>query len=111
MVETIGDKLSGNTGFNDVAGYDFYFYQKKLLFVLRLSVSYNTYMYIIHPRRYIFGKNSTAEKIPMTTPVFTQAIDPDLSKVSIQIVLPLEKKTERYVYLVSLVSVFEELLF
>nr|AFK48684.1 unknown [Lotus japonicus] len=63
VVETIGDKLSGNTGFNDVAGY-------------------------------IFGKNSTAEKISMTTPVFTQAIDPDLSKVSIQIVLPLDKKTE-----------------
>lgn len=40
---------------------------------------------------YIFGKNSTMEKIPMTTPVFTQANDTGLSKVSIQIVLPLEK--------------------
>lgn len=40
---------------------------------------------------YIFGKNSTMEKIPMTTPVFTQATDAGLSKVSIQIVLPLEK--------------------
>ncbi|KAE8736095.1 SOUL heme-binding family protein isoform 3 [Hibiscus syriacus] len=40
---------------------------------------------------YIFGKNSTTEKIPMTTPVFTQALDPELSDVSIQIVLPLEK--------------------
>ncbi|KAL4269515.1 hypothetical protein GQ457_03G046050 [Hibiscus cannabinus] len=40
---------------------------------------------------YIFGKNSTAEKIPMTTPVFTQALDPESSDVSIQIVLPLEK--------------------
>uniref|UniRef100_A0A6M2F839 SOUL heme-binding protein n=1 Tax=Populus davidiana TaxID=266767 RepID=A0A6M2F839_9ROSI len=40
---------------------------------------------------YIFGKNSTMEKIPMTTPVFTQANDAGLSKVSIQIVLPLEK--------------------
>ncbi|GMI81232.1 haem-binding protein 5 [Hibiscus trionum] len=40
---------------------------------------------------YIFGKNSTSEKIPMTTPVFTQALDPELSDVSIQIVLPLEK--------------------
>ncbi|XP_058767648.1 uncharacterized protein LOC131641359 [Vicia villosa] len=63
VVETNGDKLSGNTGFNDVAGY-------------------------------IFGKNSTAEKIPMTTPVFTQAIDPNLSKVSIQIVLPSDKETK-----------------
>ncbi|KHG01498.1 hypothetical protein F383_22765 [Gossypium arboreum] len=40
---------------------------------------------------YIFGKNSTTEKIPMTTPVFTQALDPELSDVSIQIVLPSEK--------------------
>ncbi|RDX68884.1 Heme-binding-like protein, chloroplastic [Mucuna pruriens] len=63
VVETNGDKLSGSTGFNDVAGY-------------------------------IFGKNSTTEKIPMTTPVFTQANDADLSKVSIQIVLPLDKETE-----------------
>ncbi|KAK7411225.1 hypothetical protein VNO78_02658 [Psophocarpus tetragonolobus] len=63
VVETNGDKLSGSTGFNDVAGY-------------------------------IFGKNSTMEKIPMTTPVFTQANDTDLSKVSIQIVLPLDKETE-----------------
>ncbi|KAK6135507.1 hypothetical protein DH2020_030760 [Rehmannia glutinosa] len=60
VVETNGDKLSGSTGFNSVAGY-------------------------------IFGKNSAAEKIPMTTPVFTQAFDPEISKVSIQIVLPSEK--------------------
>ncbi|CAK9154445.1 unnamed protein product [Ilex paraguariensis] len=40
---------------------------------------------------YIFGKNSTAEKIPMTTPIFTEAFDADMSKVSIQIVLPSEK--------------------
>ncbi|KAK9269159.1 hypothetical protein L1049_000928 [Liquidambar formosana] len=60
VVETNGDKLSGSTGFNSVAGY-------------------------------IFGKNSTMEKIPMTTPVFTQALDAEMSKVSIQIVLPLEK--------------------
>ncbi|KAF1002442.1 hypothetical protein AG4045_027605 [Apium graveolens] len=40
---------------------------------------------------YIFGKNSTTEKIAMTTPVFTQAFDADMSKVSIQIVLPSEK--------------------
>ncbi|CAA2967054.1 Hypothetical predicted protein [Olea europaea subsp. europaea] len=40
---------------------------------------------------YIFGKNSAGEKIPMTTPVFTQAFDPDISKVSVQIVLPSEK--------------------
>lgn len=35
----------------------------------------------------------------MTTPVFTQAVDPDLSKVSIQIVLPSDKETKRYVFL------------
>ncbi|KOM40158.1 hypothetical protein LR48_Vigan04g035600 [Vigna angularis] len=63
VVETNGDKLSGSTGFNDVAGY-------------------------------IFGKNSSMEKIPMTTPVFTQSNDADLSKVSIQIVLPSDKETE-----------------
>ncbi|KAJ4789225.1 SOUL heme-binding family protein [Rhynchospora pubera] len=40
---------------------------------------------------YIFGKNSSSEKIPMTTPVFTQASDDNLSDVSIQIVLPLDK--------------------
>lgn len=44
---------------------------------------------------YIFGKNSTSEKIPMTTPVFTQAFDDETSKVSIQIVLPLEKDMKR----------------
>ncbi|XP_044471205.1 uncharacterized protein LOC123200133 isoform X1 [Mangifera indica] len=60
VVETNGDKLSGSSGFNDIAGY-------------------------------IFGKNSTTEKIPMTTPVFTQAFDADMSKVSIEIVLPLDK--------------------
>ncbi|KAM7509433.1 hypothetical protein LguiA_019886 [Lonicera macranthoides] len=41
---------------------------------------------------YIFGKNSKSEKIPMTTPVFTQAFDADMSKVSIQIVLPSDKE-------------------
>ncbi|GMI92774.1 haem-binding protein 5 [Hibiscus trionum] len=60
VVETNGDKLSGSTGFNAVAGY-------------------------------IFGKNSTTEEIPMTTPVFIQALDPELSDVFIQIVLPLGK--------------------
>lgn len=60
VVETEGDKLSGSSGFNNVAGY-------------------------------IFGKNSSTEKIPMTTPVFTQAVDDKLSNVSIQIVLPMEK--------------------
>ncbi|XP_015898161.3 uncharacterized protein LOC107431695 isoform X1 [Ziziphus jujuba] len=40
---------------------------------------------------YIFGKNSREEKIPMTTPVFTEAYDSDKSNVSIQVVLPLEK--------------------
>ncbi|KAL3650755.1 hypothetical protein CASFOL_007158 [Castilleja foliolosa] len=60
IVETNGDKLSGSSGFNSVAGY-------------------------------IFGKNSAAEKIPMTTPVFTEVVDPEMSKVSIQIVLPSDK--------------------
>ncbi|KAM7275932.1 hypothetical protein ACFE04_017798 [Oxalis oulophora] len=60
VVETNGDKLSGSTGFNDVAGY-------------------------------IFGKNSTKEKIKMTTPVLTSVTDIDSSKVSIQIVLPSDK--------------------
>ncbi|XP_038879423.1 heme-binding-like protein At3g10130, chloroplastic isoform X2 [Benincasa hispida] len=40
---------------------------------------------------YIFGKNSTKEKIPMTTPVFTQTFDSEVPKVYIQIVLPSEK--------------------
>lgn len=40
---------------------------------------------------YIFGKNSKVEKIPMTTPVFTEASDSELSSVSIQVVLPLDK--------------------
>ncbi|MQL98635.1 hypothetical protein Taro_031351 [Colocasia esculenta] len=44
---------------------------------------------------YIFGKNSSSEKIPMTTPVFTQAIDDKLSNVSIQIVLPLNKELDK----------------
>ncbi|KAG9459747.1 hypothetical protein H6P81_004255 [Aristolochia fimbriata] len=61
VVETKGDKLSGSSGFNDIAGY-------------------------------IFGKNASKEKIPMTTPVFTQALDAKLSNVSIQIVLPSEKE-------------------
>ncbi|XP_008785444.1 uncharacterized protein LOC103704070 [Phoenix dactylifera] len=60
VAETKGDKLSGSSGFKDVAGY-------------------------------IFGKNSSMEKIPMTTPVFTQARDDKLSEVSIQIVLPMNK--------------------
>ncbi|OIT22782.1 PREDICTED: uncharacterized protein LOC109217134 isoform X1 [Nicotiana attenuata] len=60
VVETEGDNLAGNRGFNDVAGY-------------------------------IFGKNAATEKIPMTTPVFTQAFDAEKSKVSIQIVLPSDK--------------------
>ncbi|EER88600.1 uncharacterized protein LOC8082243 [Sorghum bicolor] len=40
---------------------------------------------------YIFGNNASSEKIPMTTPVFTQASDDTLSDVSIQIVLPMNK--------------------
>lgn len=45
--------------------------------------------------RYIFGKNSAKEKIPMTTPVFTQAVDDVLSRVSIQIVLPMNKELKK----------------
>lgn len=63
-VQTKGDKLTGSSGFNDVAGY-------------------------------IFGKNSTMEKIPMTTPVFTQALDDKLSDVSVQIVLPMDKELDK----------------
>uniref|UniRef100_A0A1D1XUV7 Heme-binding-like protein At3g10130, chloroplastic n=1 Tax=Anthurium amnicola TaxID=1678845 RepID=A0A1D1XUV7_9ARAE len=44
---------------------------------------------------YIFGKNSSSERIPMTTPVFTQAFDDELSNVSIQIVLPMNKELDR----------------
>ncbi|GKV06464.1 hypothetical protein SLEP1_g18362 [Rubroshorea leprosula] len=40
---------------------------------------------------YVFGKNSTMEKIPMTAPVLTQAYNAELSDVSIQIVLPSDK--------------------
>ncbi|XP_024023086.1 uncharacterized protein LOC21408316 [Morus notabilis] len=40
---------------------------------------------------YIFGKNSKMEKIPMTTPVFTEASNSEQSNVSIQVVLPLDK--------------------
>ncbi|XP_023739122.1 uncharacterized protein LOC111887200 [Lactuca sativa] len=40
---------------------------------------------------YIFGKNSREEKIAMTTPVFTQAFDSKMSKMSIQIVIPSNK--------------------
>ncbi|CAL1359346.1 unnamed protein product [Linum trigynum] len=40
---------------------------------------------------YIFGNNTKTEVISMTTPVFTEAKDPELSKVAIQVVLPLDK--------------------
>ncbi|KAG0502364.1 hypothetical protein HPP92_002436 [Vanilla planifolia] len=45
---------------------------------------------------YIFGKNSTMETFPMTTPVFTVANDTELSEVSIQIVLPKEKELSKH---------------
>ncbi|GAV59728.1 SOUL domain-containing protein/DUF2358 domain-containing protein [Cephalotus follicularis] len=45
---------------------------------------------------YIFGQNSTAEKIPMTTPVFTQASDAERSNVFIQVVLPVDKNINSY---------------
>ncbi|KAK4785099.1 hypothetical protein SAY86_001788 [Trapa natans] len=70
IVEADGDKLSGSKGFKDVAGR-VYSYQLQSM--------------------YILGKNSSQEKMQMTTPVLTQALDNVLSKVTIQIVLPLEK--------------------
>lgn len=45
---------------------------------------------------YIFGKNSKMEKIPMTTPVFTEASDAEFSKVSIKVCLPLDKDLSRW---------------
>uniref|UniRef100_A0ACD5WTI6 Uncharacterized protein n=1 Tax=Avena sativa TaxID=4498 RepID=A0ACD5WTI6_AVESA len=45
---------------------------------------------------YIFGKNASSEKIPMTTPVFTQASNDKLSDVSIQIPLPMNKDLNRF---------------
>ncbi|KAJ0569543.1 putative SOUL heme-binding protein [Helianthus annuus] len=51
IVETQSDKLAGNTGLNDVAGY---IYLERTL-----------------------GK----KKIPMTTLVFTQAFDPEMSQI------------------------------
>jgi SOUL heme-binding protein len=52
---------------------------------------------VFFPFRYIFGNNSSSEKISMTTPVFTQASDDSLSDVSIQIVLPHDKDLNRYI--------------
>ncbi|CAN0923435.1 Heme-binding-like protein At3g10130, chloroplastic [Linum grandiflorum] len=40
---------------------------------------------------YIFGKNTKTEVIPMTTPVFTEAKDSQLSEVAIQVALPMNK--------------------
>ncbi|KAI3791488.1 hypothetical protein L2E82_05259 [Cichorium intybus] len=40
---------------------------------------------------FIDGKNSKEENIAMITSVFTQAFDPDMSKMSIQVVLPSDK--------------------
>ncbi|MCO5563143.1 hypothetical protein L7F22_016779 [Adiantum nelumboides] len=41
---------------------------------------------------YIFGNNSTGERIPMTTPVITSTIDKSTPNCSIQVVLPLQSK-------------------
>lgn len=49
--------------------------------------------------RYIFGKNSKMEKMKMTTPVFTEAFDNELSKILIQFVLPLDKDLSRFGYM------------
>eukprot|EP01018_Ginkgo_biloba_P016487 Gb_04672 [translate_table: standard] len=65
VVETEGDKLTGSSGFNTVAGY-------------------------------IFGKNAGAEKIPMTTPVFTQTMGKESSTVHIQIVLPFKRQLSEF---------------
>ncbi|CAN0900296.1 hypothetical protein LINGRAHAP2_LOCUS20759 [Linum grandiflorum] len=40
---------------------------------------------------YIFGNNTKTEVIPMTTPIFSVAKDSELTKVVIQVVLPLNK--------------------
>ncbi|KAG8075386.1 hypothetical protein GUJ93_ZPchr0006g45472 [Zizania palustris] len=50
---------------------------------------------------YIFGKNASSEKIPMTTPVFTQTSDDRLSDVSIQIVLPMNKDLDRFILCIA----------
>lgn len=97
VVESKGDKLSGSAGFNDLAGYDICC--DLYVFLLPFSLQYAK---LIPFYRYIFGKNSTSEKIPMTTPVFTEAFDDEISKVSIQIVLPLEKDIKRWSYSVYL---------
>ncbi|KAI5074360.1 hypothetical protein GOP47_0010321 [Adiantum capillus-veneris] len=39
---------------------------------------------------YIFGNNSTGERIPMTTPVITSTVDYSTPGVSIQVVLPIQ---------------------
>lgn len=91
VVEAKGDKLAGSTGFNDVTGCVSFIIQFSCVVLLFFWVIWM----IIHLSRYIFGKNSKSEKIPMTTPVFTQAFDAGLSKVSIQIVLPFEKDISR----------------
>jgi hypothetical protein len=58
-------------------------------------------MEVICACRYIFGKNASSEKIPMTTPVFTQTSDDKFSDVSIQVVLPLNKDLDRYIHPIS----------
>lgn len=44
---------------------------------------------------YIFGNNSTGERIPMTTPVLTSTVDNSTPGVCIQVVLPLQSTLSR----------------
>lgn len=60
-----------------------------------MFLSHSHFLLLDFPCRYIFGKNSATEKIPMTTPVFTQTFDSETSKVSIQIVIPSDKDMNR----------------
>uniref|UniRef100_A0A803NDF8 Uncharacterized protein n=1 Tax=Chenopodium quinoa TaxID=63459 RepID=A0A803NDF8_CHEQI len=73
VVETQGDKLSGSAGFNSVAGQSPPLNLAAELCADQHSDLHNPYLFLYN--RYIFGKNSKAEKIPMTTPVFTETKD------------------------------------
>lgn len=92
VVEGSADKLSGSAGFNDVTGLVYLqdFLCAPFLFVWMTFIIDRYYL-----SRYIFGKNSKMEKIPMTTPVFTEASNSERSNVSIQVVLPLDKDMNR----------------
>ena len=88
--ETSSQDLLASTmspGFPTLRAYFF----KISTFFLQFVVLTTIYL----SNRYIFGKNSKTEKIPMTTPVFTEASESNPSSVSIQVVLPLDKDMKR----------------